>query len=76
LAGALIFVEKNRQRAVLFWFGLRDVEILHEFYSRSVIQRTIVDFLAFLEHGSAEKIVVCAHTNRDPNKQEVGFLFV
>jgi hypothetical protein len=34
--------------------------------------RTIVDFPAFLEHGSAEKIAVCAHTNRDPNKQEVG----
>jgi hypothetical protein len=41
-----------------------------------VIQRTIVDFPAFLEHGSAEKIAVCGHTNRDPNKQEVGFSFV
>ncbi len=25
-----------------------------------------------MEHGSAEKIVVCAHMNRDPKKQEVG----
>jgi hypothetical protein len=23
-----------------------------------------------------KKIAVCAHTNRDPNKQEVGFIFV
>jgi hypothetical protein len=38
--------------------------------------RTIVDFPAFLKHGSAEKIAVCAHTNLDPYKQEVGFIFV
>ncbi len=44
-------------------------------YERAVIQRTIVDFPAFLEHGSAEKIAVCAHTNRDPNQHEVGFIF-
>jgi hypothetical protein len=73
LAGALLFVEKIRQRAALFWFGLRNVGI---FYSRAVIQRTIVDFPAFLEHVLAEKIAVCAHTTRDPNKQEVGFIFV
>jgi hypothetical protein len=30
---------------------------------------------AFLEHGSAEKIAVCTHTNRDLNKQEVGFIY-
>jgi hypothetical protein len=72
LAGALLFVENIRQRAVLFWFGLRDVGI---FYLRAIIQRTIVDFLAFLDHCSAENIVVCAYTNRDPNKQEVGFNF-
>ncbi len=35
------------------------------FYSRAVIQRTNVDFPAFLEHGSAEEIAVCAHTNRE-----------
>jgi hypothetical protein len=34
----------------------------------------IVEFPAFLEHGSAEKIVVCAHANRFPNRQEVGFI--
>jgi hypothetical protein len=33
-------------------------------YERAVMQKTIVDFPAFLEHGSAEKIAVCAHTNR------------
>jgi hypothetical protein len=56
-------------------FGFRDVGIFQIFYSRAVIQRTIVDFPAFLEHGSAEKIAVGAHTNRDPNKQEVGFFY-
>jgi hypothetical protein len=54
---------------------LLDVGILPIFYSRAIIQRTIVDSPAFLEHGSAEKIAVCAHTNRDLNKQEVGFIF-
>jgi hypothetical protein len=49
----------------LFWFGLRDVGIL---YSQAVIQRPIVDFPAFFEAGSAEKITVCDHTTRDPNK--------
>ncbi len=66
LAGALLFDEKIRQRTELFLFGLRDVGILH---SRAVVQRTIVVSTAFLEHGSAEKIAVCAH-NRDPNKEE------
>ncbi len=42
--------------APLFWSGLRDVGI---FYSRPVNQITNVDFPALLEHGSAEKIVVC-----------------
>ncbi len=37
---------------------------------QAVIPRTIVDSPAFLEHGSAEKIVVCAHTPRDPNKED------
>jgi hypothetical protein len=65
-------MKKIRQRSALFWFGLLNVGIL---YSQTVIQRTIVDFPAFLEHGLAEKNAVCAHTNRDPNKQEVGFIF-
>jgi hypothetical protein len=40
-------------------FGLQDVGIIH---SRAIIKRTI------LEHGSAEKIAVCAHTNCDLKK--------
>jgi hypothetical protein len=55
LAGALLFDEKIRNSAALFWFGFRDVGIL---YSQAVIQRTIDVSPAFLEHGSAEKIAV------------------
>jgi hypothetical protein len=55
LAGALLFDEKIRQSASLFWFGLRDVGIL---YSQAVILRTIDVSPAFLEHGLAEKIAV------------------
>ncbi len=33
--------------AALFWFGLRDVGILQLFYSRAVVQSTIVDFPIF-----------------------------
>ncbi len=54
------------------WFGSQDVGIL---YSWAVSQRTIDVSPAFLEHGLAEKIAVWAHANRDPNKQEVGFIF-
>jgi hypothetical protein len=52
-------------------FGLRCVGI---FYSRAVIQRKIVDFPGVLDHGSVENIAVCTHTNRDPDKQEVGLI--
>jgi hypothetical protein len=45
----------------LQWFGLRVVGFLQTFYSQAVIQRTIVDSPAFLEHGLVEKIAVCAH---------------
>jgi hypothetical protein len=55
LAGALLFDEKIRQNAALFWFGLRDVGI---FYSRAVIQRLFDVSPTFLEHGSEEKIAV------------------
>ncbi len=55
IAGALLFDEKIRQSAALFWFGLRDAGIL---YSRSVIQRTIDVSPAFLEHNAAKKIAV------------------
>jgi hypothetical protein len=65
LAGALLFDEKIRQSSPLFWFGLRNDGIL---YIQAAIPRTIVKSPAFLEHGSAEKIAVCDHTTRDPNK--------
>ncbi len=60
-----------RQSAALFWSGLRDVGIL---YSQAIIQRTTDVSVAFLEHGSAEKIAVWAHANCDPNMQEFGFI--
>jgi hypothetical protein len=52
----------------LFWFGLRVVGFLQIFYSQAAIQRKIVGSPAFLEHGLAEKIAVCDHTIRYPNK--------
>jgi hypothetical protein len=55
LAGTLLFDEKIRQSAALFWFGLRNVETL---YLQAVIERTIDISPAFLEHGLVEKIVV------------------
>jgi hypothetical protein len=70
LAVVLLFVEKTRQSAALFWFGLRIVGFLQIFYSQAVIPRTTVDSPAFLEHGLAEKIVVCANTTRDSNKED------
>jgi hypothetical protein len=54
LAGALLFDEKIRQSAALFWFGLRVLE----FFAHSHNPKTIVVSPAFLEHGLAEKIVV------------------
>jgi hypothetical protein len=65
LAGACLFDEKIRQNVALFSFGLRDVGIL---YSQAAMQRPIVDFPAFLETGLTEKIAVCDHTTRDPNR--------
>jgi hypothetical protein len=67
LAGALLFDEKIRQSSDLFWFELRNDGIL---YLQVAIQRTIIDSPAFLEQGSAEKIAVCGHTTRDPNKED------
>ncbi len=43
---------KKSTSDALFWFGMRDVEILS---SRALIQRTIDVSPTFLEHGSAEK---------------------
>jgi hypothetical protein len=51
MVSTLLFDEKIRQSAALFWFGLRDVGIL---YSRAVILVSP----AFLEHSSAEKIAI------------------
>jgi hypothetical protein len=65
LAVTILFVEKIHQSAALFWFGLRIVGFLQIFFSQTVFPRTIVDSPAFLEHGSEEKIAVCAHTTRD-----------
>jgi hypothetical protein len=60
----------------LHYFGL-DCWMTEFFnlHSLAVIQRTNVVFVvfpAFLENGSA----VCAHTNRDQNKQEDYFLYL
>jgi hypothetical protein len=75
LAGVLLFVEKIRQRAALFWFGLQDVGILQILYSQAVIQRTNVDFPAFLENGSVEKIVGFAHCPYKPWSEQAEGLF-
>ncbi len=53
LAGALLFDEKSRQSAALFWFGLRNDEVLH---SQGAIQRTIDVTPAFMEYGLVRKI--------------------
>jgi hypothetical protein len=55
LAGTLLFDEKIRQRAALFWFGLQNDEVLH---SQAAIQRKIYVTPEFSEHGSAKKIEV------------------
>jgi hypothetical protein len=53
LAGALLFDEKTRQSFALFWFGLRNDEVLH---SQAAIQRTIDVTPAFMEYGLVNKI--------------------
>jgi hypothetical protein len=50
LAGTLLFDEKIRQSAALFWFVLRNIEVLH---SQAAIQGTIDVPPELLEHGSA-----------------------
>jgi hypothetical protein len=54
----------------LHYFGLDCgmLELFKIFYSRAVIQRTIVDSPAFLETGLVEKIAVCAHSTCLPKK--------
>ncbi len=60
----------KKSAKVLHYSGLDCgmLEFLQIFFSQAVIQRPIVDFPAFLELGSVEKIAVCDHTTRDPNK--------
>jgi hypothetical protein len=53
LAGALILDEKIYQIPALFWFGLRNDEVLHYL---AATQRTIDVFRAFMEYGLAKKI--------------------
>jgi hypothetical protein len=67
LAGALLFDEKIRQSAALFWLELRNDEVLH---SQTAIQRTIDVSPAFMEYGLAKKITAWAHANCEANKQE------
>jgi hypothetical protein len=55
LAGTLLFDEKIHQRVTIFWFGLRNDEIL---YLQAATQRTIDISPAFLEQGSVKKITV------------------
>jgi hypothetical protein len=58
----------KKSAKVLLYFSL-DCGMMEFFtYIQAAIPRTIVESPAFLEHGSAEKIAVCAHTTRDPNK--------
>jgi hypothetical protein len=54
LACALLFDEKIRQSAALFWLGLQNEEDLH---SQGAIQRTIDVSPAFMEYGLVKKIV-------------------
>jgi hypothetical protein len=53
LACALLFDEKFRQSAALFWLGLQNDGIS---YLRAAIQRTIDVSPAFMEYGLAKKI--------------------
>jgi hypothetical protein len=68
-AGAALFVEKSAKG--LLFFGL-DCGMLDILVTR-VIQRTIVGFPAFFKHGTAEKIAVCAHTNRVKQLRTLNF---
>jgi hypothetical protein len=53
LAGALLLHEKIHQSPALFWFGLRNDEVLH---SQAATQRTIDVTPAFMEYSLAKKI--------------------
>jgi hypothetical protein len=51
LAGALLSDEKICQRVTLFWFGLRNDEIL---YLQAATQRAIDASPAIMEYGSVK----------------------
>jgi hypothetical protein len=55
---------------MLPYFGLDCGGILQMFYSRAVLQRTIVDSSTFLEPGLAEKIAGLSPNN--PSAEEIG----
>jgi hypothetical protein len=62
---------KIRQRAALFGFGLQNVKIIQILHSQAVLQRTVVDYPAFLETRLAEKIgVLCTY---NPSAKELGY---
>jgi hypothetical protein len=67
LAHFYLMKKSAKELLYVFWFGLRNDEIL---YLQAATQRTIEISPAFLEHGSVKKIKVWAHANRDPNKQD------
>jgi hypothetical protein len=69
LAVALLFLKKSA-KVKLFFSWIADYGFLQIFCSQAVIPRTIVDNPPFLEHGSAEKNAVCAHTTCDPDKED------
>jgi hypothetical protein len=46
-------MKKPPKSSALFWFGLRNDEVLH---SQAAIQRTIDVSPAFMEYGLAKKI--------------------
>ncbi len=62
------------KRAALFWFGLRDVGICQIFYRKNNCWFSRIFGVRF--GGKDRDLCGCAYTNRDPNKQEVGFIFV
>jgi hypothetical protein len=68
LDGAILLLKKSTKG--LHYFGL-DCGMLELFKYSYSIQRIIVDFPAFLEHGSVEKITVSARTNRDPKSRRL-----
>jgi hypothetical protein len=70
LAGTLLFDEKIRQSVALFVWDYGMLEFLPLFFPQAVIQRTTVDFPAFLETGFCGKDSVCVHITLVLNKKE------